>query len=218
MIELPLPQFWTMAKLGDVTTMVGGGTPSRNIPDFFGGDVLWATPTDITSLDSLWIEDTSQKITEIGLQSSSAKLLPAGTVLMTSRATIGVTAIAKYPIATNQGFINFICNPEFILNEYLAFWLPAIKDWLIQIAGGTTFKEISRSTARNVEIPLPPLPEQARIVAILRQADELRRLGRQARARINYLYGEMYHQLFGDGRPSAGHKETVKLQNLLKLP
>lgn len=208
MIELPLPQFWTQAKLGEVTTMVGGGTPSRNVPEFFSGDILWATPTDITGLDSLWIEDTAEKITEIGLESSSAKLLPAGTVLMTSRATIGVTAIAKYPIATNQGFINFICNPEFILNEYLAFWLPAIKDWLIQIAGGTTFKEITRSTARNIEIPLPPLPEQERIVAILRQADELRRLRQQARTVADQLLPALFHSMIGS---PASWEKTIPL-------
>ena len=91
MKEFALPETWTRVKLGDIAEIVGGGTPSRSNRAYFGGDIPWATPTDITSLDTLWIEETAETITEEGLNNSSAKLLPEGTVLMASRATIGVS-------------------------------------------------------------------------------------------------------------------------------
>ena len=90
--------------LAEVCTIVGGGTPRRSNAAYFDGTVPWATPTDVTALDSLFIERTKEAITEVGLNESSARLVPAGTVLMTSRATIGYTAIATRPMATNQGF------------------------------------------------------------------------------------------------------------------
>ena len=117
--------------IGEVCTVVGGGTPRRGNPDYFGGSIPWATPTDVTALDTLFIQQTTETITEVGLRESSARLVPAGSVLMTSRATIGHTAIASVPMATNQGFANLICTSR-IQPEYLAFWLRYRRDALIQ--------------------------------------------------------------------------------------
>ena len=96
------------ARVEDVAQVLGGGTPARQEPRFFGGSILWATPTDVTALDGMYIGATRESITEEGLKCSSAKLLPPGAVLLTSRATIGFTAVAATPICTNQGFVNFI--------------------------------------------------------------------------------------------------------------
>ncbi len=193
-----LPEYWILVRLEDIAEIVGGGTPDRRNPSYFGGNIPWVTPTDITRLDDLWIDDTAEAITVKGLNSSSATLLPVGTVLMTSRASIGLTAINQREMCTNQGFANFNCNGQLILNEYLARWLTANTERWIQLAGGTTFKEISKSTLAKVEIPLPPLPEQHRIAIILREAHEIRKLQRQANEKVQQIVLALFYEMFGD--------------------
>ena len=163
-IENPIG--WPVARLGDACTIIGGGTPRRSNGTYFGGAILWATPTDVTTLNDIFISHTAETITETGLKRSSARLVPEGTVLMTSRATIGYTAIAVKPMATNQGFANLICG-ERLMPEYLSFWLSGQRNRLIQLSGGTTFKEISKSTLKGVLIPLPPLALQSRYARLL---------------------------------------------------
>ena len=160
-----LPDGWKVKTFGEVTDIFKGGTPKRNVERYFQGDIAWATPTDITKLDgALYIDDTATHISKEALGKSAARLLPAGTVLLTSRATIGKVAIANVPMATNQGFANFLCKEE-IENIFLAYYLRSITDLLISLGGGTTFLEVTKTTLLDVGIPLPPLPEQHRIVA-----------------------------------------------------
>jgi type I restriction enzyme S subunit len=155
------------------------------------------TPTDVTALNGKFIEKSKESITKDGLQNSSAKLVPTGTVLLTSRATIGFTAITSVPVATNQGFANFICGSQ-IDPSYLALWLSSKRDLLISLAGGTTFKEISKGTLKNVLIPLPPLDEQRRIVDILDRAASIRRLRRQAQDTARLIIPALFNKMFGD--------------------
>lgn len=118
-----LPKGWKVRKLGEVTDIFKGGTPKRSVERYFQGDIAWAIPTDITKLNgALYIDDTETHISEEGLSRSAAKMLPPGTVLWTSRATIGKVAISRIPIATNQGFANFLCKEE-INNTFLAYYL-----------------------------------------------------------------------------------------------
>lgn len=187
---------WKTARLEEVAQVMGGGTPSRTEKAYFGGGIAWATPTDITALDQLYISKTKETITEAGLQSSSAKLMPAGAVLLTSRATIGFTAVSQVPICTNQGFINFICGHE-LVPEYLAYWLRTQKAKMIQHAGGTTFKEIGRGTIKKFEIPVPPLPEQHRIADLLTRADGIVRLRREAEKKAAELIPALFLDMFG---------------------
>ena len=125
---------WRTAKLEGVANVLGGGTPSRRQSTYFGGAIPWATPTDVTALDGIYISKAKEAITDEGLQNSSAKLMPAGAVLLTSRATIGYTAVAEVPICTNQGFVNFVSGPD-LVPEFLAYWLRTQKTKLIQHAG-----------------------------------------------------------------------------------
>ena len=164
---------WKTVKLGEVTEIIKGGTPSRNVEKYFRGNIAWAIPSDITALGSdLYINDTATHISEEALGKSAAKLLPAGTVLLTSRATIGETAIATVPMATNQGFANFICH-ETLLNVFLAYYLRYIKEKLNNLAGGSTFKEVTKATLLNIEIPLLPLSEQRAIAEAVSDVDGL---------------------------------------------
>ncbi|MCY3596980.1 MAG: restriction endonuclease subunit S, partial [Rhodospirillales bacterium] len=183
--------------LAEVCTIIGGGTPRRSNAEYFHGTIPWATPTDVTALDSLFIKRTKETITETGLNKSSARLVPVGTVLMTSRATIGYTAIATQPMATNQGFANLICSNR-INPEYLAYWLRDQREQLIQLAGGTTFRELPKSTLKKVHIPLPPLDEQQRIVGILNRVAKIERLRAQAQERLREFIPALFIRMFGD--------------------
>lgn len=209
---------WKAARLEEVAQVLGGGTPSRNEESYFGGGIAWATPTDITALDGLYISKTKESITDAGLQNSSTKLMPPGAVLLTSRATIGFTAVAQVPICTNQGFVNFICGPE-LVPEYLAYWLRTQKAKMIQHAGGTTFKEIGRGTLKKFEIPLPPLPEQRHIVDLLSRAEGIVRLRREAEKKATELIPALFLNMFGDpatnpkGWPVTPTGGLVKLTN-----
>jgi type I restriction enzyme S subunit len=146
---------------------------------------------------STMLVETAERITEEGLRRSSARLLPAGTVLLTSRASIGFTAIAGQPMATNQGFANLVCGPR-LLPEFLALWLPTQKDEMLRLAGGTTFKEISKSNLKGMAVPLPPLEEQRRIVDLLSRAAGIRRLAEAAQAKARDLIPALFVSMFGD--------------------
>ena len=172
-----IPAHWESKRLGYVSTIFKGGTPKRNVDRYFQGDLPWARPVDITALQgALYIHDAEIHISEEALGNSGARRLPSGTVLLTSRATIGETAITTVPMATNQGFANFVCNEQ-LLNIYLAYYLRAIKDLLISLGSGSTFLEVTKGTLVGVGIPLPPLSEQKQIVDFLdrktKQIDEL---------------------------------------------
>ena len=168
-----LPKGWEIRTLGEVTDIFKGGTPKRSVERYFQGDLAWATPTDITKLNgALYIDDTETHISEEALGKSAARLLPPGTVLLTSRATIGKVAISRIPIATNQGFANFLCKEE-INNLFLAYYLKSRRNLLISLGTGTTFLEVTKATLLDVEIPLPPLPTQRKIAAVLSAYDDL---------------------------------------------
>ena len=164
---------WKMVKLGEVTKIIKGGTPSRNVEKYFRGNIAWAIPSDITALDTaLYINDTETHITEEAVNHSAAILLPIGTVLLTSRATIGDTAINTVPMATNQGFANFVCHKN-LSNVFLAYYLKYIKNKLNDLASGSTFKEITKGTLVNIDIPFLPLEEQRAIAEALSDVDGL---------------------------------------------
>lgn len=168
------PEGWRDAKLGEIAALSGGTTPSKsNNAYWVNGTVPWATPSDITSLPSgqTRIATTQAHVAECSLKECSLKLNPPGTVLMTSRATIGYAVINDVPMATNQGFLNFTCSGDSDA-EFLCQWLNANRGLLTDAAGGSTFKEIGRSTAKLLPIFLPPLDEQRRIAEVLRSVDE----------------------------------------------
>ena len=159
-----LPKRWIKTKLENICIIIGGGTPSRQKIEYFNGDIIWLTPTEIPKYQIIRINDSREKITELGLKKSSAKIIPINSVLLTSRASIGYVAIAGTEVTTNQGFASFVCNKT-TSSYFLAYWLFGNKNLLESKATGTTFKEISKSKLRELEFKLPPLNEQKRIVS-----------------------------------------------------
>jgi type I restriction enzyme, S subunit len=157
---------WQTKKLGEVSEVFGGGTTKTAITEYWDGKIVWVTPKDLGKLSSYKILSSEKSISGVGLKKSSAKLLPKGTIILSSRAPIGHLAIAGVGLATNQGCRSFICGKT-ILNMFLYYFLFANKEYLNSIGEGSTFKEVSGSKLKEVKIPLPPLPEQRRIVKIL---------------------------------------------------
>lgn len=169
-----LPDGWCSHRLGDVATLSGGTTPSRAEAAYWeNATIPWATPSDITSLPVgvSRIADTETKVSDRALAECSLSLNPPGTVLMTSRATIGFVAVNDVPMATNQGFITFRAGDRLDAG-FLLYWLTFQRGNLVAAAGGSTFKELGRGTAKLLPILLPPLDEQRRIAEVLRSVDE----------------------------------------------
>ena len=162
---LDLPCGWAQANIGEVATIVGGGTPKTSDPaNFDGGKIPWITPADLSGYREKFIAHGARNITEKGLKNSSARMMPAGTVLFSSRAPIGYVAVASQPVTTNQGFKSFVL-PEEIDPSYTYYYLQTARELVESLSGGTTFKEISGANAAKIPFAIAPLPEQRRIVA-----------------------------------------------------
>lgn len=162
-----LPAGWYWTTMGEIAEVIGGGTPRTTDPtNFKGGDVPWITPADLSGYTEKYISRGARLLTRRGLESSSARLLPAGTVLFTSRAPIGYVAIARNPVATNQGFKSFVLR-DGVLPEYVYWWLKGSRQRAEALASGTTFLELSGANAKKLPIPVAPIAEQRRIVAEL---------------------------------------------------
>lgn len=160
-----LPNGWKWVYLGEITTIVGGGTPSSRCPEYYDdGKIPWITPADLSDYNEVYISHGRRNITQLGLEKSSAKLMPENTVLLSSRAPIGYVAIAANDICTNQGFKSFLPSIHFI-PEYLYWFLKGNQALLQQYASGTTFLELSSRRASEIKLPIPPLSEQRRLVA-----------------------------------------------------
>jgi type I restriction enzyme, S subunit len=161
----PLLEGWIEVKIGEITEVVAGGTPKAEISDNFlesGKGIAWLTPADLSNYSNKYISNGRRDLSQKGLDSSSAKLLPEGSILFSSRAPIGYVVIAKNEISTNQGFKNFIL-PTGIDSSFAYYYLRSIRDLAESLGTGTTFKEISGSTAKTLPFLIPPLAEQKAI-------------------------------------------------------
>ena len=186
---------WKIYKLSEIGTIIGGATPSTSNPHYYGGQIPWITPKDLSTLNGRFIEKGERNITEKGLSSCSAQLLPQGSILFTSRAPIGYVAIAKNPITTNQGFKSIVPN-EKVNNIFLYYLMVYNKSNIEAMGSGTTFKEVSGSTMKKVEIRIPNIDVQKRIASILASLDDKIELNRrindnleeQAKALFNHYF------------------------------
>lgn len=202
---------WPQVRISEVTEIVSGATPKTGVPNYWGGDIAWATPADLSGLTGTYIDDTPRKITKAGLRSCAASILPANSVLFSSRAPIGHVAINTVPMATNQGFKSFVPDTTALDAKFLFWWLKAHRQQLEAMGTGATFKEVSKATVSRVEIPLPPLDEQKRLAAILDKADQLRQKRRQATALLDSLTQSIFLEMFGDpvSNPKGWPKTTI---------
>ena len=167
-----LPEDWEVRPLFSIARIVGGGTPSTAISAYWDGNISWFTPSEIND-EKKYVSTSNKKISDDGLKKSSAKLLPVGTILLTTRASIGLKSILLLPATTNQGFKNLIINDD-IDNEFIYYLLTIFKKELLKQASGSTFLEISPRKLGEILLCLPKsLPEQHAIAAALSDVDAL---------------------------------------------
>ena len=178
-----LPKGWKTQKISELGTVISGGTPSRVVASFWQGDTPWLTPGEVSKHNGKYLSTTSEYITESGLRSSGANLLPTGSLLVTSRATLGARVINAAPMATNQGFKSIIFKtPEDA--EYYFHFFSLLKSELERRASGTTFLEISGTEFSDIDLPVPPENERNKINEVL---DILNAQIRETEAIINKL-------------------------------
>lgn len=162
---------WGMSRLRDLGKVVGGGTPSRERLEYWNGSIPWLTPGELTGNNKKYVSETHDCISQLGLVVSGARLLPEGSLLVTSRASIGSCALAGRPMATNQGFKNLVPNED-VDPPYLFYLGRILGREMTRRASGTTFLEISGREFGRITIMLPPLGEQRQIAEILDTIDE----------------------------------------------
>lgn len=207
-----VPEGWSIKKISDISKVIGGGTPERAKSEYWGGDIPWVSPSEITKLEGRYLGRTKEHITTQGLSNSSAKLHPIGTVLMTSRASIGYAAITTVPLTTNQGFQSFQCN-EKVFNEYLYQQISWLKPKLENLAAGSTFLEISATTIKGLQVLVPPVPEQQKIAKILTSVDEVIEKTQAQIDKLKDLKTGMMQELLTqgvgvDGKPHTEFKDS----------
>lgn len=159
-----LPSGWALTDLNSIGEIVSGGTPSTKEPSYWGNDINWISPVDLTGYSKKYIAKGAKSLSKLGLQKSSAKVMPAGSVHFSSRAPIGYVAISENEISTNQGFKSIV-PADGIFNEYLYYYLKSAKQLAESQATGTTFKELSGTAFGKLPLPIAPTNEQKRIVA-----------------------------------------------------
>lgn len=186
---------WRSALFPEVTDIALGSTPKSSEPAFWDGDIGWITPAEIEE-DSFIINDSVRHITEAGVKNAGLKPFPEGTVIFTTRAPIGKTAIAGGEMYCNQGFKNFVCHPE--LNPvYLFSLLRIYKDYFIGLGTGATFKELSKARIEKISISVPPIGLQNEYEVFYRQTDKSKFELTQALEALNATYKKLISENLG---------------------
>ena len=211
-----LPQDWGRAPLGQLGQICSGSTPSRAVASFWGGDIPWVTPGELTKLGTKYLNQTAECITASGLAGCSATLVPKDTLLVTTRATLGAIAMAGMSVATNQGFrsIRFCdkANPHF----YYHFF-PLLVPELTRRASGTTFPEISGKQFAAIVAPIPGLPEQTRIASIFDTLDDTIRHTEQVIDKLQQMKQGLLHDLLTRGIDENGEvRDPLRCPELFK--
>jgi type I restriction enzyme S subunit len=179
----PLPPGWRWVKLGEVTKVYNGTTPTSEAA-YWNGGIVWVTPSDLGKLDGIHILSSARSVSPLAVASFNLSLVPPGTVVLSSRAPIGHLGIAGVELCTNQGCKSFVPS-DGIDSVFLYFALKSSVADLQRLGSGATFAEVSKSQCENFEIPLPPLSEQRRIAGVLReQMTAVERARAAARARL----------------------------------
>lgn len=195
--ELRFPGFtdaWEQRKLGEIAKIIGGGTPSTSNPEYWDGGIDWYSPAEIGS--QIYVSKSVRQISDLGLQKSSAKLLPEGSVLFTSRAGIGNTAILAKESCTNQGFQSIVPNKGMLDTYFIFSQSHALKKYGETVGAGSTFVEVSGKQMERMDISLPIIQEQEKIGAYFKQMDSLLSLHQRKLDHLKELKKGLLQQMF----------------------
>jgi len=199
-----------MVPLGEIIDFKGGGTPRKDIPEYWSGDIPWATVKDFRSTT---LSETIDKITDDGLAASAANLIPAGHVIVPTRMALGKAAINSVDLAINQDLRALVPKAE-IDTRYLLHAMIGLKDEIKRWGSGATVKGITQKNLAALQIALPPLPEQKRIAAILDAADALRAKRRESIQQLDALIQSTFIEMFGDPVTNPMGWKTVSLDDV----
>ncbi len=211
-----IPDGWRIARLGQVAEVVGGSTPSRTRPECWGGDIPWVVPSELTELAGRHLQSSRESITVDGLKSAGLRVLPARSVLLTTRATIGLTALNELPVTTNQGFQSLV-GKSGIDSLWLYYCISSKRRELERRGAGSTFREVSRDGVRTLPILLPPLSEQRAIAGVLDSIDEAIERTDKVIAATERLRGALLHELLTRGLPGQ-HSEWKEVPGHGTIP
>ena len=196
-VENNIPEDWVETSIGKVTVVESGGTPSTKNSSYWGDEIPWITPRDLSSFKDVFIEKGDRSISIEGLENSSAKLLPKNTILFSSRAPIGYVVIAQNETATNQGFKNLICDEVNSHFKYFYYLMKYKADFIERLSSGSTFSEASGTLIKSIELNLPPLPEQKSIAKVLTAFDDKIELLQAQNKTLETMAQTIFKEWFG---------------------
>ena len=202
----------TKCKLGDICEIVSGSTPKTSIAEYWDGDVKWITPAELSD-DTYIIMDSVRKITKLAVEKTGLRSIPKGTVILSSRAPIGKVAIAGCELYCNQGFKNLICS-DVINNKYLYWFLRGNTIFLNSLGRGATFKEISKSIVSEIEINIPSIMQQKKVVENLEKLNRIISIRKQELQLLDELVRGRFVELFGDPVANSMNWPVRKLGDL----
>ena len=189
---------WKEYKIEDFCEVIGGGTPSTKEDSYYGGEISWITPRDLTNYKKRFISRGERNITELGLKNSSARILPKNSILLTSRAPIGYLTIAERELCTNQGFKSLIVNPKIADYNFVYYLIKSNIEIIKGLGTGTTFAEVSGSVVKNLKFSLPDLLTQSTIAEILSSLDDKIELNNKINQELESLAQTLFKQWFID--------------------
>jgi type I restriction enzyme S subunit len=190
------PKGWPIRKIEDVADIVSGATPRMDNESYWDGDVNWVTPKELSGLESIYIGGTERRITRQGLESCAASIFPPGSVLFSSRAPIGHTAICTVPMATNQGFKSFVPRPNVMESHFLLFWLRLRRSFLEGLGTGATFKEVSKAVVARIDICVPPFDLQSQFARRVVALERIHSVQRKESGELDVLFASLQHRAF----------------------
>lgn len=190
------PKGWSTRRIEDVAQVVSGATPRTDVEAYWDGNIKWVTPKELSGLEDIYIAATERCITQTGLSSCAATSLPVGSVLFSSRAPIGHTAICRASMATNQGFKSFVPRESVLDPHFLLFWLRLRRGYLESLGTGATFKEVSKAVVARIELALPPFDLQARFAERVIALEALKKEQQRARTECHALFASLQHRAF----------------------
>lgn len=217
-IPFEIPENWCWVRLNQISSIVGGGTPSTSIKEYWNeGNIIWVTPAYMSKIKSKYINDSDRKITELGLDNSSARLMPAKSIIMSSRAPIGYLAINLVPACTSQGcksIVPFIKD----MSEYLYFAIKSSITRIVEASSGTTFDEISGKDFGNILIPIPPISGQLKICDLISQVfglvDEISQNYDNLKKYIRIVKSKILDNIFGENSSYKSYYKNKMLNDI----
>ena len=202
---------WIECTLNDIGEIVGGSTPLTAKKEYYGGEIPWITPKDLSSHQNRYIAKGERNITKAGLNSCSATLLPKNTILFTSRAPIGYVAISSTELCTNQGFKSIIPKEE-VDNLFVYYLLVYNRNKIISMGSGTTFKEVSGKVMKSIEVKIPQtFRHQKKIASILGRIDDKIELNNKINDNLQQQAATLFANFYEQAETEVGFTELVQI-------